>query len=278
MAWFKKTETENRISGELKLDIWTRCPSCESHIYKEEWHNNLNVCPKCNYHDRISCIQRLNLLVDKNTYVELNPDITPIDILHFKDGKGNYKDKIKETIRKTNLNESVITGYGQMNGKKVAIAIMDFRFLGGSLGSGTGQKIFMAANYAVEHHLPYIVISASGGARMQEGMLSLMQMAKTCAGIAQLKKKNLPYISILTDPTSGGVSASYAMIGDVNMAEPGALIAFAGRRVIEQTIKQKLPDNFQTAEYLREHGFIDMIINRKDMKKRICEILEFYQR
>jgi len=167
---------------------------------------------------------------------------------------------------------------GNINARRVAIAIMDFRFLGGSLGSATGDKIFRTAMTAVEHNLPFIIVSASGAARMQEGMLSLMQMAKTCAGIAQLKKKNIPYLSVLTDPTSGGVSASFAMMGDINIAEPGALIAFAGRRVIEQTIRQKLPDNFQTAEYLMEQGFIDMIVNRKDMKDMIDKILDYNQR
>jgi acetyl-CoA carboxylase carboxyl transferase subunit beta len=175
------------------------------------------------------------------------------------------------------LKEAVITGLGKINRKPVAIAIMDFRFLGGSLGSGTGDKIFKTAMTAAESRLPYIIVSASGGARMQEGMLSLMQMAKTCAGIAQLKNRRLPYLSILTDPTSGGVSASFAMMGDINIAEPGALIAFAGRRVIEQTIRQKLPDNFQTAEYLMEQGFIDMIVNRKEMKDVIHRILEYHK-
>ena len=278
MAWLKKTDVKSKIPGKGKLDIWTRCPACQGHIYKEEWEKNLKVCPKCNYHGRISCTERLDLLIDPGSFEELYPDITPRDTLNFKDEKGSYENKIKETISKTGLNEAVITGYGKINNRKVALAIMDFRFLGGSLGSGTGEKIFQTAMAAVEHHLPYIIVSASGGARMQEGMLSLMQMAKTCTGIAQLKKRNLPYLSVLTDPTSGGVSASYAMMGDVNIAEPGALIAFAGRRVIEQTIRQKLPDNFQTAEYLLEQGFIDIIVNRKDMKDLIDKILNFNQR
>jgi len=278
MAWLKKTDVKSKISGKLKLDIWTRCTACQGHIYKQEWEKNLKVCPKCNYHGRISCTERLDLLIDPGSFEELYSGITPRDILNFKDEKGSYGNKIKETISKTGLNEAVITGYGKINNRKVAIAIMDFRFLGGSLGSGTGEKIFQTAMAAVEHNLPYIIVSASGGARMQEGMLSLMQMAKTCTGIAQLKKRNLPYLSVLTDPTSGGVSASYAMMGDVNIAEPGALIAFAGRRVIEQTIRQKLPDNFQTAEYLLEQGFIDIIVNRKDMKDLIGNILDFNQR
>jgi acetyl-CoA carboxylase carboxyl transferase subunit beta len=278
MAWLKKSTVKSKTPGDLKLDIWTRCPDCQAHIYKKEWESNLNVCPKCNYHGRITCRERLDLLIDPDSYRELFADIKPQDTLDFKDGKGSYGNKIKESIAKTGLNEAVITGLGNINARRVAIAIMDFRFLGGSLGSATGDKIFRTAMTAVEHNLPFIIVSASGGARMQEGMLSLMQMAKTCAGIAQLKKKNIPYLSVLTDPTSGGVSASFAMMGDINIAEPGALIAFAGRRVIEQTIRQKLPDNFQTAEYLMEQGFIDMIVNRKDMKDMIDKILDYNQR
>lgn len=278
MAWLKKSDVKSKAPGDLKLDIWTRCPDCQAHIYKQEWESNLNVCPKCNYHGRITCRERLDLLIDPDSFQELFANIEPQDTLGFKDGKGSYGTKIKESISKTGLKEAVITGLGKINNRRVAMAIMDFRFLGGSLGSGTGDKIFQTAMAAVEQHLPYIIISASGGARMQEGMLSLMQMAKTCAGIAQLKKKNLPYLSVLTDPTSGGVSASFAMMGDINIAEPGALIAFAGRRVIEQTIRQKLPDNFQTAEYLKEQGFIDMIVNRKDMKDLIGKILDYNQR
>jgi len=278
MAWLKKIDVKSKAPGDLKLDIWTRCPDCQAHIYKQEWESNLKVCPKCNYHGRITCRERLDLLIDPDSFQELFANIEPQDILGFKDGKGSYGNKIKESISKTGLNEAVITGTGKINNRRVAMAIMDFRFMGGSLGSGTGDKIFQTAMAAVEHHLPYIIVSASGGARMQEGMLSLMQMAKTCAGIAQLKKKNLPYLSVLTDPTSGGVSASFAMMGDVNIAEPGALIAFAGRRVIEQTIRQKLPDNFQTAEYLKEQGFIDLIVNRKDMKDIIDKILDYNQR
>ncbi len=276
MGWFSKSEKSEILKEELKRDIYVRCPKCKAHVYKSDWEASLKVCSKCNHHGRISCTERLQLLIDENTFKEIFSDITPNDALGFKDGKGTYRDKIRETMDKTQLKEAVITGRGKLEGRDVVIAIMDFRFLGGSLGSGTGEKIFQAANFAAQHKLPYIIVSASGGARMQEGMLSLMQMAKTCAGIARLKQEKLPYISILTDPTSGGVSASYAMMGDVNIAEPGALIAFAGRRVIEQTIKQKLPDNFQTAEYLLEQGFIDYIIERKEMKSLISRILEFY--
>ena len=275
MAWYTETTTERKKS---KKELWVKCKKCHSHIYIDEWKKNLNVCPNCNYHGAITSHERINLLFDENTFEELFNNISPKDSLKFNDLKGSYKDKYEANIKKTGINEAVVTGHGKMNGIPVVIAIMDFRFLGGSLGSGTGEKILQAANYAFDHNLPYIVISASGGARMQEGALSLMQMAKTCAGVSRLNKKNIPYISVLTNPTTGGVSASYAMMGDINVSEPGALIGFAGRRVIEQTIGEKLPDNFQTAEYLLEHGFVDSIVNRKDLKEYLSNVLSYYNR
>jgi acetyl-CoA carboxylase carboxyl transferase subunit beta len=275
MAWYSETTTERK---KLKKDLWVKCKKCNSHIYKSEWDKNLNVCPNCNYHGAITSYERINLLFDENTFEELFNNISPKDSLNFNDLKGSYKDKYEANIKKTGISEAVVTGHGKINGISAVIAVMDFRFLGGSLGSGTGEKILQAANYAYDNNLPYIVFSASGGARMQEGALSLMQMAKTCAGVARLNRKNIPYISVLTNPTTGGVSASYAMVGDLNIAEPGALIAFAGRRVIEQTIGEKLPDSFQTAEYLLEHGFIDSIVNRKDMKDYFSNVLSFYNR
>jgi acetyl-CoA carboxylase carboxyl transferase subunit beta len=216
--------------------------------------------------------------MDSGTFREINSEISPSDPLEFIDSKGSYKDKVAESTQKTGLNESVVTGYGKISGRMAVVAVMDFRFLGGSLGSATGEKILQACNYAYDKRLPCIIFSASGGARMHEGILSLMQMAKTCAGIARLDERKLPYISVLTDPTTGGVSASFAMVGDVNIAEPGALVGFAGRRVIEGTIKQKLPDNFQTSEYLLEHGFIDSIVHRREMKDVLGKILSFYNR
>ncbi len=276
MAWY--SEPDVSVRKKSKKDLYVKCKKCNSHIYKTEWDKNLKVCPNCNYHGAITSYERINLLFDKNTFEELFNNISPEDSLKFNDLKGSYKDKYEANIKKTGISEAVVTGHGKMNGIHVVIAVMDFRFLGGSLGSGTGEKILQAANYAYDHNLPYIVFSASGGARMQEGALSLMQMAKTCAGVARLNKKNIPYISVLTNPTTGGVSASYAMMGDLNIAEPGALIAFAGRRVIEQTIGEKLPDDFQTAEYLREHGFVDSIVNRKDMKDYLSNVLSFYNR
>lgn len=274
MAWFSKSKSKDKGAGK-KEELWIICSRCKAHVYKDEWQKNTKVCPKCNYHGRLTYQERLDILVDPGTFQELDENITPSDPLRFVDGKGSYKDKIKDTVSKANLKESVVTGYAKIDGRPVVLAIMDFRFFGGSLGSGTGEKILRASNLAYEKRLPYIIFSASGGARMQEGMLSLMQMAKTCAGIARLKEKGIPYISVLTDPTSGGVSASYAMMGDINIAEPKALIAFAGRRVIEGTIKQKLPKDFQSAEYLLEHGFIDAIVDRKTMKETLGKILAY---
>lgn len=276
MGWFTRS-TKKPAAEATKEDLWVVCSACKAHIYKEEWGNNLSVCPSCNFHDKIPYPKRLELLLDADTFAESFADITTSDHLSFSDGKGSYEDKAKAARTKTGMNESVVTGTGKINGILITLAVMDFRFLGGSLGSGTGEKILRAAEYALKHKLPFIIISASGGARMQEGVVSLMQMAKTCAGIARLNKAGLPYISILTHPTTGGVSASYAMVGDINIAEPGAMIGFAGRRVIEQTIKQKLPDNFQTAEYLLEHGFIDRIVNRSDMKDFLHRVLTYTQ-
>lgn len=276
MAWYSD------IAGPAKRkeveSLWIRCKNCQSFIYSSEWEANLHVCPLCNYHGSITSWERIGLLFDSGSFRELFQGVEPVDSLGFTDLKGSYADKIIENKKKSGISEAVITGHGLIDGLPVAASIMDFRFLGGSLGSATGEKILQGALYALEHKLPYLIFSASGGARMQEGVLSLMQMAKTCAGIAKLNKADIPYISILTNPTTGGVTASYAMMGDINIAEPGAVIGFAGRRVIEQTIGEKLPDDFQTAEYLLEHGFVDSIVNRKDLKTYISNILSFYSR
>jgi acetyl-CoA carboxylase carboxyl transferase subunit beta len=272
MAWFSKKDAEAAAKRE---DIWIKCPSCKAHVFKEDWHNNQNVCPKCDWHGKLTAYERIGSVLDSGTFKEINETVTPSDPLGFVDGKASYRDRVSQTRAKTGLNESVVTGVGKINGAAIAIAVMDFRFLGGSLGSGTGEKILQGATYAYDHRVPYIVFSASGGARMHEGVLSLMQMAKTCAGIARLNERAIPYISVMTDPTTGGVSASFATVGDINIAEPGALIGFAGRRVIEQTIKQKLPDDFQTAEYLLSHGFVDMIVHRRDMKTALSRILGY---
>jgi acetyl-CoA carboxylase carboxyl transferase subunit beta len=278
MPWFKKKKTERDARKKLTDEMWVKCQQCGAHVFKQDFINNLSVCPKCNWHGKITAYERIDMTLDADTFKEFNEKIRPDDPLSFVDGKGSYRDKVKQARAATGLNESVVTGWGKIDGISVVVAVMDFRFLGGSLGSGTGEKILLGANYSYDHKLPYIIFSASGGARMHEGILSLMQMAKTCAGIARLNERKIPYISVLTDPTTGGVSASFAMVGDVNIAEPGALIGFAGRRVIEQTIKQKLPDSFQTAQFLLEHGFLDMIVNRSDLKKTLSSICSFYNR
>lgn len=276
MPWFKKTNKSQPVLSPQKEELWVICPNCKTHIFKQEWEKNIKVCPKCLFHDRIPWQKRLELLIDASTFREFGRQIGVTDHLNFTDANGKFIDKAKAAMAKTGLKESVVTGYGKIHGISVVIAIMEFEFLGGSLGSGTGEKITLAATKALKSKRPYIIVSASGGARMQEGIISLMQMAKTCAAIAQLHQAGIPYISVLTHPTTGGVSASYAMVGDINIAEPGVLIGFAGRRVIEQTIKEKLPQGFQTAEYLLEHGFIDMIVTRREMKDTLYKILKYW--
>jgi acetyl-CoA carboxylase carboxyl transferase subunit beta len=276
MAWFRKSEKRKPEAHEE--DLWTICPSCKAHVYKQEWEAGLKVCPKCNYHGRITCTERRDLLIDAGTWREYAAYVTTSDPLDFSDAKGPYKEKAAAAVAQTGMKESVLTGDGKLGGIPVSMAIMDFRFLGGSLASGTGEKIALTAEHAGRHRWPFIIFSASGGARMHEGILSLMQMAKTCAAIARLNEMGVPYISVLTDPTTGGVSASFAMMGDLNIAEPRALIGFAGRRVIEETIKQKLPADFQTAEYLLDHGFIDHIVNRRDMKEFLHRVLQYGKR
>jgi len=278
MGWFTKKQAAAAPVEQPKPEIWTQCPACKAHVSKEEWDGAIKVCPRCNFHERLTARERIDSLLDPKTFTELYPKIKPADPLGFVDGKGPYAEKIEETRQKTGMNESVLTGYGRLSRIKVVLAVMDFRFLGGSLAGSTGEKILLASTFAYKHRMPYIIVSASGGARMHEGIISLMQMAKTCAGIARLQEANIPFISVLTDPTTGGVSASYAMVGDIHIAEPGALIGFAGRRVIEETIKQKLPDDFQKAEYLLDHGFVDLIVRRDQMKQTIAALLRYYRR
>lgn len=273
MAWFENSVTPPTRTATDK--IWAVCAGCKAYIARAEWQASQRVCPRCNYHDRLTCRERIDLLTDAGSFEESNTQITFGDPLKFMDASGPYAAKAKATVAKTGLGEAVVTGTARTDGIKIVLAVMDFRFMGGSLGSGTGDRILLAAETALTAHLPYIVVSASGGARMHEGIISLMQMARTCAAIARLQEAGLPYISILSDPTTGGVSASYAMVGDINIAEPKALIGFAGRRVIEQTIKQKLPDDFQTAEYLLEHGFIDHIVERRSMKAFLAKTLRY---
>ncbi len=274
MGWFRRKKPQD-ASTEGNRDVFVRCKRCNAHVFREEWEKRIKVCPRCNYHDRLTAPERLELIIDSNTFREIGKDVKSGDPLDFSDINGSYAEKTAATREKTGLNEAVLAGHGKLSGISTAIAIMDFRFMGGSLGGGTGEKILLTTEYAAKHKMPCIIVCASGGARMHEGVVSLMQMAKTCAGIARLRRRGLPLISVLTDPTTGGVSASYAMVGDFHLAEPGALIGFAGRRVIEQTIKQKLPDDFQTAEYLLQHGFIDRIVLRAEMKPLIQSLLVY---
>lgn len=276
MGWFNKSSRKQE--AEIPDGLFVVCKKCKAHVYKEEFERAFKVCPSCGFHERLTARERLDLIVDAGTFREFNENISTNDPLKFSDANGSYADKAREAIEKTGLNEAVVTGSGNIGGIRVVMAVMDFRFLGGSLASGTGEKILLAAEHALRMKRAMIIFSASGGARMHEGIISLMQMAKTCAGISRMDKARLPYISVLTDPTFGGVSASYATVGDINVAEPGAQIGFAGRRVIEQTIKQKLPEDFQTAEYLLAHGFVDSIVKRAELKNYLHSVLLYSNR
>lgn len=273
MSWYAKAP---EAKAPRKKQLHIKCKGCNGFVWLDEWNSHHLVCPLCGYHDSLDAWQRIEMLFDTGSFHEMFAGVYPVNSLDFNDLKGSYTDKIAENRKKTGLNEAVVCGVGNIEGIKVSAAIMDFRFLGGSLGSGTGEKILRASMVAYDENIPFLILSASGGARMQEGVLSLMQMAKTCAGIARLNQKNIPVISILANPTTGGVTASYAMMGDLNIAEPGAVIGFAGRRVIEQTIGEKLPKSFQTAEFLEEHGFVDCIVHRKDLKQFLGRVLSYY--
>lgn len=272
MAWFKKDK--DKVSKKVKVPegLWVKCNSCKEIIYRKEVDRNLKTCPKCNYHFRISAKERIALLSDNGSFDEMGAELTSNDPLDFKD-QITYKERLKEYCKKTNIKDAARAGRILIGGHEALLVVLDFAFMGGSMGSVVGEKFVMAAEKATEDRIPLISVASSGGARMHEGIISLMQMAKTSASVASFKETGLPYISILADPTFGGVSASFAMLGDIIIAEPKSLIGFAGPRVIEQTIKQQLPDNFQTAEFLLEHGMIDMIVNRKDLKQTIVKLL-----
>ncbi|HYA85979.1 MAG TPA: acetyl-CoA carboxylase, carboxyltransferase subunit beta [Nitrospirota bacterium] len=278
MVWFKKERRENVApeapAKKVKIPegLWVKCDNCKEIIYRKEVEKNYKVCPKCDYHFRLSASERLPYLVDEGSFLEVEDGLSPRDFLSFKD----YKDKLKSNRKKTGLKDAIISGEAKIGGRQVSIVIMDFNFMGGSMGSVVGEKIARAVERAIENGTPFISVSSSGGARMQEGILSLMQMAKTSAAVARLGQAGLPFISILTDPTFGGVTASFAMLGDIIVAEPKSLIGFAGPRVIEQTIKQQLPTGFQRAEFLLDHGMIDMIIPRKDMHATLGKVLDFF--
>ncbi|MGE5316245.1 MAG: acetyl-CoA carboxylase, carboxyltransferase subunit beta [Acidobacteriota bacterium] len=274
MAWFRRSK-EN-ITGAQKKDLpeglWAKCDACGEIIHKPALEQNMWVCHKCGYHFRIGSREYISILTDEGSFKEMDKKMTSKDPLGFADTKP-YKDRIKETIKKTELQDAIRTGVGTMNERNVVIACMDFTFIGGSMGSVVGEKIARAVDKAIKLNAPLIIISASGGARMMEAAYSLMQMAKTSAKLAQLARKGLPYISLMTDPTTGGVTASYAMLGDINIAEPGALIGFAGPRVIKQTIGKDLPEGFQKAEFVLEKGFVDLVVPRKELKVTISSLL-----
>ena len=251
---------------------WIKCKSCDSLMYHKEVENQSYVCPKCGFHLRIGVKERLELLADEDSFVEFDANLKPVDPIKFVDKK-SYKTRVEEANKKTGRNSSVVSGSCKINGVSAQVVIFDFSFMGGSLGSVEGEKIVRAVNRAIENREGLIIFSASGGARMQESTFSLLQMSKTSAALAKLSTENLPYISVLTDPTMGGTSASFANLGDIIIAEPGALIGFAGQRVIEQTIGAELPDGFQRAEFLLEHGSIDMIVNRNELKKTLSDLL-----
>ncbi|ABQ27438.1 acetyl-CoA carboxylase, carboxyltransferase subunit beta [Geotalea uraniireducens] len=281
MGLFKKSnvapEQVEKKRVRVPEGLWTKCQNCGEVIISKEIVNNLNVCPKCNFHFRITARKRLEILLDQGSFVEFDANMVSVDFLNFKDSK-SYQERINAAVAKGGSKDAIICGEGQIEGTPVQMAVFDFSFMGGSMGSVVGEKITRAIERGIEKRTPVIIISASGGARMQESILSLMQMAKTSAALAKLKEQGLPFISILTDPTTGGVTASFAMLGDINMSEPKALIGFAGPRVIEQTIRQKLPVGFQRAEYLLDHGMVDIIVERKDMRQRLSQILKMLYR
>ncbi|MCP3677802.1 MAG: acetyl-CoA carboxylase carboxyltransferase subunit beta [Deltaproteobacteria bacterium] len=263
-----------RRKARVPNGLWIKCSDCGEIIYKKELERNLHVCAKCNHHHRITAKQRIALVIDEGTFVEHDAGIEPVDALRFKDLK-RYKERLAASQKAITTKDALLCGEGAIGGHTVMVAAFEFGFMGGSMGSVVGEKIARLFETGLEKGMPVVIFSSSGGARMQEGILSLMQMAKTSTAIARFKEHGLPYLSVLTDPTTGGVSASFAMLGDIILAEPKALIGFAGRRVIEQTIRQNLPDNFQTSEYLLDHGMLDMIVERKDMKGLLSRLLGF---
>lgn len=276
MDWFKRDKQGLVAQKKKNLPegIWLKCEKCNEILYNKELERNLFVCMKCGFHFRIGSSAYIEFLLDNGEFEEFNVEIRSRDPLKFKDTK-RYSDRIKEAMKKTSTNEAIRTGVGKINERSVVLCVMEFSFVGGSMGSVVGEKVARAIDKAIAIHAPLIIVSASGGARMQEGALSLMQMAKTSARLTRLADARLPFISIVTNPTTGGTTASYTMLGDVIIAEPGALIGFAGPRVIKQTIGQDLPDGFQSSEFLLQHGFVDAIVARKELKTKVWQLLEF---
>lgn len=279
LSWLEKTSAGLRAKAKRELPdgLWTKCDSCQEFIYQKELERNLWVCRKCGHHFRISGWSYIELLTDDGTFGELFSGITSGDPLRFKDSK-KYVDRIRQAQESTGLGESVITGQAKVGGHPVGLAAMEFAFMGGTLASATGEKLTLLIELCLEKKIPLVIVSTSGGARMQEGILSLMQMAKVSGALSQLACARVPYVSILTNPTTAGVSASYASLGDIIIAEPGALIGFAGPRVIEQTINQELPEGFQRSEFLLEHGMLDMIVERRELRPTLVRIFDLFQK
>ncbi|EEF79016.1 acetyl-CoA carboxylase, carboxyltransferase subunit beta [Methylophaga thiooxydans] len=281
MSWFErlipsKIRTTVR-SRSVPEGVWCKCPSCDNVLYRAELERNMMVCPKCEHHQRINARTRLETFLDEDERQEIAVDVKPVDTLRFKDSK-RYRDRITQAQRNTGENDALLAMQGKVNNLPLVAVAFDFSFMGGSMGSVVGEKFVRAAQVALKNNLPLVCFSASGGARMQEGLFSLMQMAKTSAILTQLSDAGIPFVSVMTDPTMGGVSASLAMLGDINVAEPKALIGFAGPRVIEQTVREKLPEGFQRAEFLLEHGAVDLIIDRRDMRDRLTNVLTMLQK
>ena len=274
MSWIEKIKTKTLLKNKVLKDapIWIECKGCSSEIYIAELEKNLRVCPQCDYHLRVNAKQRVNQILDDGSFIEHDSNLASSDPLKFKDTK-KYRDRLSQSLKKGTTSEAIISGTGFIKSNQVEICFFEFGFMGGSMGVVVGEKITRSIERAITNKTPLIILSCSGGARMQEGILSLMQMAKTAAALSNLAKERLPYISILTDPTMGGVSASFAMLGDIVLAEPGALIGFAGPRVIKQTIQEVLPDGFQRSEFLLDHGLIDQIVHRKELKNTLNQIL-----
>jgi acetyl-CoA carboxylase carboxyl transferase subunit beta len=277
MNWFTKLLPERiRIDGESRKSVpeglWTKCSACGAVLYRAEMERNLDVCPKCEQHARVGARWRLEKFLDEEERVEIGENLQPVDVLKFKDLK-KYKDRLIQAQKATAENDALVVMQGSVKGVPVVAAAFEFKFMGGSMGSVVGERFVRAVNVCLKDNLPLVCYSASGGARMQEALFSLMQMAKTSAALGRMRKQSLPFISILTDPTMGGVSASLAMLGDINIAEPNALIGFAGPRVIEQTVREVLPDGFQRSEFLLEHGAVDMIVDRRDMRDKVSSLL-----
>ncbi|WP_457665766.1 acetyl-CoA carboxylase, carboxyltransferase subunit beta [Thiolapillus sp.] len=278
MSWFDKLlpsviRTEGSAKKAVPEGLWNKCPGCGAILYRAEMERNMDVCPKCGYHNRIGARRRLDLFLDKEPREEIAAELQAEDPLKFKDSK-KYKDRLSAAQKATEEKDALIVMRGKLKGMDLVAAAFEFKFMGGSMGSVVGERFVRGANIALEHHIPYVCFSASGGARMQESLFSLFQMAKTSAVLKRMADKGVPFISVMTDPTMGGVSASLAMLGDVNVAEPGALIGFAGPRVIEQTVREKLPEGFQRSEFLLEHGAIDMIVPRDQMRDRLHNVLD----